>query len=102
MSVTVIPTLSEITSMPIPKLRDALGPHSNIPAGYAAVVVPDTPFASTSRGIYVGVGGDIAAVMAGDNAIVIFTAVPSGSIIPIRATEVKITGTTATNMVVLW
>ena len=86
----------------LPKLPDSPGPHSNIPAGFAEPVVPDTPSSSTSRGIYVGGTGNISAVMAGDGATVVFTAVPAGVILPIRCTQINASGTTATNMTVLW
>ena len=89
-------------ALELPKLLDTPGPHSNIPAGFAEVVVPGNPFSSISRGIYVAGTGNVSAVMAGDGATVIFTAVPAGSILPIRATEITTGGTSATGMIVLW
>jgi len=75
---------------------------SHIPAKFAEPVVPDTDFSSPSRGIYVSGAGDISAVMYGDGATVIFVAVPAGSILPIRCTQITIADTTATDMIVLW
>jgi len=49
--------------------------------------------------IYVGVTGDVTAVIGG--AAVLFKAAPVG-ILPISATRVNSTGTTATNMVALY
>ena len=51
-----------------------------------------------SRGIYVGGAGDVAAVMwSGD--VVTFSAVPAGTLLPIRCKRINSTNTTATLMV---
>lgn len=50
--------------------------------------------------IYVGGAGNITAVVNG--AAVLFTAVPVGTILPVRATRVNSTATTATAMVALY
>lgn len=52
------------------------------------------------RAIYVGVSGDIAAVMKG-GATVTFKAAPVG-ILPIRPVQILLTGTTATDMLALY
>lgn len=54
-----------------------------------------------SRGIYVGGTGDVAAVMA-DDTVVVFSAVPVGTILPIQCKRVNSTSTTATLMVALF
>lgn len=51
----------------------------------------------TTRGIYVGGAGNIVATMGGVD--VTFTAVQAGTVLPIRATRIKATGTTATGLV---
>lgn len=76
------------------------------PADHAIAVTPSdgtpiTPNASTTA-LWVGTGGDVAVIMR-SGAEVIFTDVPSGSLLPIRITHVKSTGTvTADDMVALY
>jgi hypothetical protein len=53
------------------------------------------------QGIYVGGAGNVAAVME-DGTVATFTAPPVGSILPIRATRVNATNTTATLMLALY
>lgn len=53
------------------------------------------------RGLYVGTGGDVTAVLEQGSTAVLFKAVPTGAILPICATRVKATGTTATDLVAL-
>lgn len=52
------------------------------------------------RGIYVGVGGDVVAIV--DGAAITFKNAPSGAILPVQATRVNATNTTATDMVALY
>ena len=77
------------------------------PAINAKLITPaDTDLADGlyTRGIYVGVTGDLAVRMVGDlgDEDVVFTAVPAGSIIPIVVRQIRLTGTTATNIVILF
>ena len=58
-------------------------------------------FSFNVRGIYVGGTGDVVAVTEGGTAVT-FTAVPAGTILPIRAIRVNSTSTTATSMVGLY
>lgn len=51
-----------------------------------------------SRGIYVGGTGDVAAVMVSGD-VVTFSAVPAGTLLPIRCKRINSTNTTATLMV---
>lgn len=66
----------------------------------AEVVTPsDTvPFSQVGRGLYVGGAGDVSVVLA-DGTSVTLKAVPVGTFLPIRASRVNATGTTATSMV---
>lgn len=57
--------------------------------------------ASPMRAIYVGVAGDVV-VTSAFGVDVTFKNCPAGLILPVRASRVKATGTTATNLVALW
>lgn len=52
-----------------------------------------------SKAVYVGGAGNIRAIMGG--AETNFIAVPVGTVLPISATRINATGTTATNLVAL-
>lgn len=54
-----------------------------------------------SRGIYVGVSGDVNVLLVGDIAPVIWKSVPIG-IMPVSATRVYATNTGATNLIALY
>lgn len=73
------------------------------PARNAAAVVPsDTnDLAQVARGLFIGQAGDVAVVMA-DGATVIFPNVQAGSLLPLRVTRVRSSGTTATGLVAVW
>jgi hypothetical protein len=69
------------------------------------VFVPITPsntqdLAEITDSVYVGTGGDVAAV-AEDGTVTIMTA-PSGAILPIQIRRVNATGTTATGLIALY
>lgn len=51
-------------------------------------------------GLYIGVAGDVALVMEGGGAVT-FKAVPVG-VLAVSARQVKVTGTTATNILALY
>jgi len=72
----------------LPNLPDTAGSSSDLPAGFAEVVVPDVDFSATSRALYVGEGGDLTVIMAGDGSTHTFTEVPAGALLPIRCTQV--------------
>ena len=55
----------------------------------------------TTKALYVGVAGDIACRLAGDETDVLVKAAPVG-ILPFRVTHVRTTNTTATNMLALY
>lgn len=86
--------------------RDRNGSFTEVqdtsPADSAVAITPsDTVnFSSACRAIYVGVTGDITAVVNGT--AVLFKNCQAGSIIPIVATRVNATGTAATNLVALY
>lgn len=72
----------------------------NAPAADAFAITPsDTVlFTNDTRGIYVGGAGNLTVLMQ-SGAVVLFTAVPAGTVLPIRAERVNATGTTATALV---
>jgi len=65
------------------------------------VSAADQALTPDSRGLYVGAGGDVKVDMA-DTGTVTFTAVLSGSVLPIQASNVYNSGTTATSIVALY
>ena len=66
--------------------------------GFAIAPSDGTPLAETTRALYVGGTGDLTLVLAGGTELA-FANVPAGALLPVRATAVKATGTTATNLV---
>lgn len=80
------------------------GDAQNFQASNAAAITPadgaDLP--DTAYGIYVGGAGNITVDMIGIGANITFLAVPVGTVLPIIATRVYSTGTTATNLVALY
>lgn len=76
------------------------------PASEALAVTPsdsDADWDPVPRGLYIGGAGDVTVKMMGSNGnVVTFTAVPAGTILPIRARRVNSTGTTATAIVRIW
>lgn len=74
------------------------------PSGAFETVTPSnsTNFTKgTSRGLYIGGAGNIVAVAA-DDTTATFTAVPAGTVLPIKIKRVNSTSTTATAMVALF
>lgn len=73
------------------------------PSASAAAITPSdsTDFVGGAcRGIYIGGAGNITAIVGGS--AILFTALPAGMILPIAATRVNATATTATAMVALY
>lgn len=73
------------------------------PAFAAIAVTPNdgADLANTSRGLWVGQGGDVAVILVNDTASVVIANVSGGSLLPIRVKRVLATGTTATSIVAL-
>lgn len=67
-----------------------------------------TPHASSNlpdgrcRALWVGGAGDVAIIAENDTVAVTITAVPAGTLLPVRAKAVRVSGTTATNIVALY
>lgn len=72
------------------------------PAGNHASITPSdsVDFTHPCRGIYIGVTGDIVAVVNGTAQT--YKNAQQGTILPIEATRVNNTNTTATNLLALW
>jgi hypothetical protein len=73
------------------------GPASH---GFAVTPSDSTLLSETTRGLYVGTTGNIAALML-SGASVTFSSVPAGAVLPVRLTKIMATGTTASNIVAL-
>ena len=78
-------------------------PGLDSPADDAAAVTPSNTvdLATVARSLYVGGAGNVSLVTARGTTVT-FTAVPAGSILPVRCRRVRVTGTTATAIVALW
>lgn len=80
-----------------------IGPDNQAMAFAEAITPHDsTHLSRTTRRVYVGGAGAVAAVMAGDGAVVTFAAVPVGTVLPISVSRINSTGTTATNLVAIY
>jgi hypothetical protein len=86
----------------IPALKDTAGNSSEVPASFAVAITPDTELDQVSRGIYVGIAGDITVVMAGDGNVVLFASLPAGALLPIRTKLITASGTSASELVALY
>lgn len=71
-------------------------PSLSGPAAHAFAVTPNdsSDLSETTRALYVGTAGSVAAVMA-SGASVSFDTIASGTVLPVRVTRVLATGTTA-------
>ncbi|NNH46225.1 hypothetical protein HLI03_32070 [Rhizobium laguerreae] len=72
------------------------------PASRAAVVTPNDSTLVGARALYIGTAGDIAISPHRDLDPVIFKNVPAGTILPVHAARVALTGTTASNIIALF
>lgn len=73
------------------------------PASRAVAVTPSdsVDLVAASRGIWVGTGGNLAVITAGGDTVTVPN-VQDGTLVPIRASRVLATGTTATGLVAMW
>lgn len=69
--------------------------------GAFAVTKSDSTILAGVRALYVGGAGDVAVMPVGSTTAVTFSAVPAGSILPVRVSKVMSTNTTATLIVAL-
>jgi hypothetical protein len=71
------------------------------PAKYGAPITPsnDTNLEAPTRAVYVGISGNVVAIMNGE--AITFNNVPVG-LLPIQCTRINLTGTSAQQLVALW
>ena len=76
---------------------------ATVSARRAAEVVTSNSvtYESPTRGVYVGVGGNVKVDMVSGGTVT-FVGVPAGTLLPIQVERIYTTGTTATNMVALY
>ena len=74
----------------------------DLSSAYSAIAVTLDATIPTCRAIYVGVAGDISINMTGVGTAVIFKNAAQGSVLPVQAAKINTTGTTATNLLVLY
>ena len=70
--------------------------------GFAVTPDNSNDLAFVTRGIFVGTGGAALKVTLLDGTDLVFANVPSGTLLPIRATKVFATGTGCSNIVALY
>jgi hypothetical protein len=71
---------------------------------YAATVTPSdsADLANVTTAIWIGTGGgDLEVTMVGTGTVVL-SAIPAGTLLPIRVSRVKAGSTTATSIIALW
>jgi len=75
--------------------------NATVAAHSATAVTPsDATIIPTTRGLYIGVTGNLAVKMSDDENTITFSNVPVG-VLPIQVIQVLSTGTTATNIIAL-
>lgn len=73
-------------------------------AGDSYVIYQNSPLSGEPNAgcvLYVGIGGDVEIVTAGDDTVIMIQ-VPSGTFIPINVLQVKATNTSASGIIALW
>lgn len=64
-----------------------------------AVTPANADLATYTRALYVGTAGNVAVILVDDSAAVTFSNVPAGAILPLACKQVRLTNTTASNIV---
>jgi hypothetical protein len=75
----------------------------NSPADNATEVTPNdtTPLTYVSRGLYIGVTGNLSVTMQGGGNVT-FVGLPAGTVLPVRVTHVRSSSTTASSIINLY
>ncbi len=86
--------------MSVPDLYANMAPDLLGPAVHAAAVTPSdsADLAYVSKRLWVGTGGNVTVITLGGETVQ-YVAVPNGCYLQVRATRVKSTGTSASNIV---
>lgn len=71
-------------------------------AQFIAVTPSDTVSYRNLRSLYIGGGGDVSIIGKDGGPAVTFAAVPAGFVLPVQASIVRATGTTATDIVAMF
>ena len=84
-------------------IKKLIGTQRN-PARNAFEVTPsDSVSIQEGRAVYVGTGGgDLAVVMASDDAVVVLKNIASGTLLPISVSKVMATDTSVSDIVILY
>ena len=69
---------------------------------YAITPNDGTDLAIVTRGIYIGVAGNLEVILVGDTTSVIFVGLNAGSLLSVRAKRVKAAGTTASSLLAVY
>lgn len=74
------------------------------PARNGFSITPDdsADLSITCRALFIGGGGDISAILAGDSTTILLKGVPTGTVLPIAVRRIEATLTTATDIVGLY
>lgn len=75
-----------------------IGPIEN---GFPVTPSDSTPLIQVTRALWVGTDGDVSVITRGNDTITL-AGVKAGTLIPIRVTHVRFTGTTASSIVALY
>ena len=83
----------------MPDRFQTASPSLSGPAAHGFAVTPSDSalLAETTRALYVGSAGNLVVVMASGSTIT-FTAIPSGTVLPVRVSKIMATGTSATDI----
>ncbi len=79
-----------------------MGDYSEPGDRLVAVTPSDSTDLTGARAVYVGVTGNVALMALYDSTAVTLTAVPAGTILPVRIKRVMSTNTTATSIVAIY
>ena len=85
----------------MPDIFDTMGDSPELPSRIPFAIVPDdaAPLPQVVKGIFVGTGGNVVLRGVGAASDVTYRNLPDASYIGVRASFVRATGTTATDLV---
>lgn len=95
-----MPIIHDGNSLPITE-TNPLAVSGSVAKKSVVVTPSDATVLTATKGIYIGVAGDVAVTMA-DGTQVTFVGLAAGLIHPLSVTKVKATGTTATSVLAVY